>query len=255
MEEREYDLMHAVEEHHWWYVALHETLLPLVAAERTRRARPLRMLDAGCGTGQLCRLLAPFGTVSGCDRSPRALALARARGVTAFAADLASAELGEDQYDLITAIDVLYHRAVSDEAAVLKKFYRALRPGGVLIVHLPAFELLRGDHDLAVHTRRRHTSGTLKPLLAAAGFSLERLGYRLGWLFLPLLALRAGQRLRRHRSPAVAIRSDVATVAPRRNRLLLALCRAERYLSGDRPLPWGTSLLAVARKPQPPGAA
>jgi len=246
--EREYHIMYQVEERHWWYVALHELIARLVAGEAEARGR-LAILDAGCGTGRLASLLQRYGEVRGCDLSPLALAYSRRRGVEAFAADLNSDDLGAGRYDLITAIDVLYHRAVVAEGAVLASLHRALRPGGLLLINVPAHELLRGSHDLAVHTRRRYTRRELLPLLRQAGFTVEWSTYRLGFLFAPLALWRLAKRLLSAGAEPGEVASDVHLPAAPLNRLLLALARAENRLLLRRPLPLGTSLFVVARRP------
>lgn len=253
MNEREYDVMCAVEARHWWYAGLHELIVRRVAREQLRLGRPLEILDAGCGSGRLAELLRPFGRVVGCDCSERALAHARGRGVEVFVADLNDADLGEARFDVVTAIDVLYHRAIRDDRAVVQRLARALRPGGLLILNLPAYEWLRSRHDRAVHTRQRYTRSTLLPLLTGSGLSVETLCYRLA----PLLPLVAAQRLAQRsidilRPQAEAI-SDVKLPSAWVNRLLLGVVRLENRLVERGRIPWGSSLYAVARRPLQPG--
>ena len=248
MNEREYAIMFAAEESHWWYVALHELITGYVAAEAGDGK--LDILDAGCGTGRLCQLLGRFGTVTGCDLSGQAIALSRKRGLERlFQADLNSADLGTEHYDVITSIDVLYHRAIGDDAPVLASFYRALRPGGLLILNLVAFEFLRSTHDVAVHTRKRYTREELLPVLVAAGFRVERATYRLGLLFPPIFLLRLVKRLLPAPPDEQQVDSDVTLPHPLLNRLLLAVMRAENRFLHSHSLPCGTSLFVVARKP------
>jgi len=251
MEPAEYQTMRAAEEHHWWYVGLHHLLINLVRREAAKFRRPLDILDAGCGTGRLCELLQPFGNVTGCDIHPLALEAAAQRGIRCvLRRDLVSDDLGSEQYDLITCVDVLYHRAVNDEQAALRNLHRALRKRGLLILHLPAFELLRGAHDLAVHTRRRFRRNEVVALLCDAGFSVEFASYRLLACFLPALLWRALTRVFVPQTNNGLPRSDVApSASPRIHRLLTGYVKAEnRFLSIPIPLPAGTSVFALARK-------
>lgn len=258
MEPAEYQQMAVAEELHWWYAGLHDLILRIVRAETATLKRPMDILDAGCGTGRLGQLLQSFGNVTGCDIHPLALEAAASRGIRTLRRDLAADGLGDRQYDLITCVDVLYHRAVADEQAALRNLHRALRPGGLLILHLPAFEMLRGAHDLAVHTRRRYRRGEMVRLLETSGFTVKFASYRLCLFFLPALLWRSWTRL-------FAPRSDLASSPlPRANRLLLCGLRAEnRLLATSIPLPFGVSVFALARKngqkelppqynPQPP---
>ncbi len=246
MNPREYGVMYAAEEHHWWYRGLHDLVVRSVAAEH-RHKGPLSILDAGCGTGRLCQLLAPYGTVSGCDVSDLALEFCRKRGLDhVFQADLNDAELGEERYDVITSLDVLYHTAVTDEARVLDSFRRALRPGGLLVLNLVAFEFLRSTHDIAVHTRRRYTRPALAEMLRRSGFTVESATYRHCLLFPPVAAYRLVRRAL-HRAAPEETASDVSLPAPLVNGLLWRLCLLENRIVQHCPLPFGTSVFAVAR--------
>ncbi len=237
--------MAAVEDRHWWYAGLHELMLRWVRRETTGSIRPLDMLDAGCGTGRLCQLMQPFGHVTGCDLHPDALAATRARGINdAFQCDLVADSLGQGSYDVITCVDVLYHRAVTDEAAVLHSLHRALRQGGLLLLHVPAFECLRGAHDRAVHTRRRFRRPELLNLLAQARFTVEFASYRLPLLFLPALLWRVASRQQR------APRADITLRLP--SWLNTALTQAvgweNQWLAAGWRFPFGLSLFVSARK-------
>ena len=123
--------MYRVEDFHWWYRALHELILAAVSREY-RSKGALAILDAGCGTGRLCQLLQPYGSVAGFDLSDEALSCCRERGVgNLFRADLNAFAVRPGSFDMITSIDTLYHQWIIDERAILKKFREALKPGGV----------------------------------------------------------------------------------------------------------------------------
>ncbi len=250
MNRREYRQMYGVEEYHWWYVTLHDLITRAVARERQRAGRGLEILDAGCGTGRLCQLLAPLGTVVGCDLSEEALAWCRERGVTVFRADLNALDLPPDHYDVITSIDTLYHQWVVDDAAVVAAFARALRPGGILVLNLVAFEALRSSHDIAVQTRKRYTRGEVVDLLRGAGLTVELATYRLGLLFPPIALVRLVRRLITAGMPPEEVRSDVTAPPLLLNAILTRLARWENRLITRIPLPLGTSVFAVARRHQ-----
>lgn len=255
MEPAEYTTMAAVEDRHWWYAGVHDFVLRLARSETRRTGGPLTILDAGCGTGRLCQLLRPFGSVAGCDLHPLALAGSARRGVQPlWQCDLSADDLGTGKFDLITCMDVLYHRNISDEAAVLHNLHRALKPGGLLLVQSAAFEILRGAHDLAVHTRRRYRRHELVRLLDDAGFEVEAASYRLPWLFPPCLLWRClHPRAANAVDTATPTRSDLARPCPGFvNEFLTRCVKAENWLltRGAR-LPFGTSVFAAARKPAP----
>lgn len=241
--------MYRVEDEHWWYVALHDLIIGFIAREGERKGQ-LSILDAGCGTGRLCQLLAPFGRVEGRDICEQALGFCRKRGVTDVArVDLSSAELGEGRYDVITAIDLLYHRGIADDASLVAKFRRALKPDGLLILNLVAFEFLRSTHDIAVHTRKRYRRRETAALLENLGFQVETAVYRLGFLFPPIAAYRIARRLLHGGKDATLVDSDLRLPPRVVNRLLRAFALKENRLLERGFGPWGSSLFMTARRP------
>lgn len=185
MERTEYEVMAAVESRHWWYGgmrAIAAALLDEVYAGR----RDLRILDAGCGTGGNVIFLRRYGSVAAVDLAPEAALFGaeRLRGALVRASVLALPFVDE-WFDLVTSFEVLYHRGVPDETVALRETWRVLRPGGRLLLRLPAFEWLRGRHDCAVHGRRRYTANEVRELLQPQGFEVERISY-VNTLLLPL---------------------------------------------------------------------
>jgi SAM-dependent methyltransferase len=250
VEEIEYERLRSVEEEHWWYVSLHALILDFVCGESERLGRSLKILDAGCGTGRLCQLLAPIGEVHGCDIHHLAVELATRRGISnVVLLDLSDRRIGEDSYDVITMMDVLYHRRLTSELAVLRNLHKALREGGILMMQVPAFEILRGSHDVAVHTRRRYRRRQVVRMLEGCGFRIELATYRLAGMFLPLLAWRLGSRILSS-SQSAPPASDVARLPPRFiNRVLAGLLSLEnRFVLRGKRLPVGTSVFVFARK-------
>jgi SAM-dependent methyltransferase len=245
MERSEYETMAAVEDRHWWYSgmrAISAALLDSVYAGR----RDLRILDAGCGTGGNAALLRRYGQVVGLDLAPEALALGSARLpgglVRGSVLDLPFADAS---FDLVTSFDVLYHRAVPDETPALREVARVLRPGGRLLIRLPAYEFLRGKHDRAVHTRRRYTAAEVRALLDAHGFMVERCSYINALLF----PLPAAQRLLERALPALERpESDLALPPPPVNEALRWPLAAEAaWLARGGHFPFGLSVIALAR--------
>lgn len=243
MPAREYDVMRRAEERHWWYRALRS----LVARELARTvARPAaaRVLDAGCGTGGgLVRWRVTLGVPCyGIDLAGGALAHCAERGERRVAqAPLEALPFREDTFDAVVSLDVLCLEGV-DEPRSLAEIRRVLRPGGSLILNLPAFAGLRGEHDRAVRIRHRYTSQELARLLRASGFAVGRIRYWNTALF-PLAWL--VRRLRRGSGEAT---SDLVPLPGPLNAALAALLRLETTLLARAAPPFGTSVLAVAVK-------
>ncbi|TAK24634.1 MAG: class I SAM-dependent methyltransferase [Chloroflexota bacterium] len=249
MNAEQYARMREAEDTHWWYVGTRA-----IAADAIGRlALPpgSRILDAGCGTAGNLAMLCRFGSVVGIDVSGLALDLAAARVVTDSAsahrrwfvrASVEQLPLFDRSFDLVTSFEVLYHRAVRDDVAALREFRRALRPGGYVLLRLPAFEWLRGAHDRAVHTERRYTAAGLATKLDQAGFQLVDVTH-VNALLLPVVVLkRAVERL------TGAVGDDLAPTPG----FVDAVCRAalaiERRVLRLRRLPLGVSLQAIARR-------
>ena len=243
MPDREYARMRQVEDGHWWYQALRSLVARELARYGTRRD-PVRVLDVGCGTGGgLVRWAATVGAPScGIDLSTAALAHCRARGERLVAQASAEAlPFGSDAFDVVVSLDVLCLDGV-DEARALAEIHRVLRPGGVLVMNLPAFEALRGAHDRAVRIRHRFVRREVAALLRAAGFGAARVSYWNTALF-PAVWL-----TRRLRHGGAEPTSDLAPPPGPVNAALAALVQAEASLLRRVRAPFGTSVLGVAVK-------
>lgn len=216
-----------------------------------RDATPL-ILDAGCGTGGVLRKLGASRRLFGLDRSPLALERARRRGAFPLCrGSVTRLPYRSGSFDLILSLDVLYHRGVESDLEALREFRRCLRPGGFLILNLPAFESLRSSHDLAIHTGRRYRRGQLGRLLEEAGLAPVRITYWNTTLF-PAIALFRWLRRGRAASPGRAPDpSDVAPVPLPFDRILGWVLDLERVWLRALDLPFGLSLFAVARREGP----
>ncbi len=246
METDEYHSLAAAEDQHWWFLSLHDLVLASLRAAGCKK--PARLLDAGCGTGGLALRLAEFGLVDAFDASNLAVSLARERGVAARLADLNTISLKAAQYDAVTCIDVLYHRDVADETRALNELARSLKPGGLLLLHLPAFEWLRGEHDRRVHTRHRYRLAEVEARLKTCGLNVEHASYRV-MLPLPgmLLARAYGSLRRRLARDGRPTASRVRTPPTWINLPLTLVGRVENEISRRFRLPFGSSLYVLAR--------
>jgi SAM-dependent methyltransferase len=251
MEREQYELMFAQEERHWWYVgmrristALLERYPPLVDGQDRR---PLEILDAGCGSGGTTSYLRRFGRVTGVDLAPEALALARKRCLDRLARSSVGALPFQDgSFDVVTSFDVLYHLNVDDDLAALGDIHRVLRPGGVALIRLPAFDWIRGAHDEAVHTRHRYTRDELSEKLEDAGFRLEHATYA-NFVLFPLAPAKRYLEQRKGTREATDLWLPPGPV----NRLLADLLSLEALPARQLGLPWGLSVFAVARRVHP----
>jgi SAM-dependent methyltransferase len=249
MEAAEYRKLAEVEDKMWYFRALHGHIERELAARFGSDASAARtLLDAGCGTGGLIRRLAPRHPAwrwTGVDMEPLACALARERTADAKAeireASVTALPYGEAAFDAVVSADVLYH--VEDDAAALRQFFRVLRPGGVVVINVPAYRWLWSYHDEAVHARRRYARGEVLAKLRAGGFASARATH---WNALPLPLVIA----RRKFFPAPRDGSDVRLFpAPVEAAFNAAMAAERAWLGAFGSLPFGCSIFAVARKP------
>lgn len=243
-----YALHHEHEQTHWWFAARREIVLHLLRkeiAQEPQLQKPLRLLDIGCGAGGMLGYLAQFGEVMGVDPEPNAVAWAREKGS-------ANVKLGslpdnlpfgpDDRFDIITLLDVIEH--VEEDTQSLQRVHSLLQPNGRIIITVPAFQFLWTGHDLINEHKRRYTRSQLLDTMRKAGLRVDFLSYYNTILFPPVAAVRL---LKRGVGRADQVAADLGAVPRPLNRALTAIFAAERYLLGSVPLPFGVSLIAIAR--------
>jgi SAM-dependent methyltransferase len=233
------------EPRHFWFHGFRAYVVPVIreiAADR----RDLRMIDCGCGTGyNLKTVLQPYGRAFAFDMSPDALQRSRALGRPVVRADMEQIPFRTGTFDLATSFDVV--QSVSDDHAAVHEMTRVLKPGGHLVMNVAALECLRGDHSDVWREWRRYTRDSGTRLIEGAGLEVVRVAYLFASLVPMMLTVRMVQRaLRPFREP----RGDTELTIPPGpiNALLAGLVRGEAALARRLPLPFGSSLLIVARK-------
>ncbi len=245
MNPKEYELMFQVEDHHWWYLGMEKITRSLLGFFY-HPGLNLKILDAGCGTGAaMASYLCDYGAVTGVDISALALRYSGLRGVRDLSrASVVQLPFSSGSFDLVTSFDVLYERAVGDDALSVREFCRVLRKGGRVLLRLPAYNWLRGSHDLAVHTARRYTTGKVAQLFKLNGLVSEYLSYANTFLF----PIALGKRLCEKVFPPRTDASDLALEAGRISPLLQSILGWEAALIPHTRLPFGLSVFAVGRK-------
>ena len=238
METDEYRRMFELEEAHWWYRGLRELVLFYLS---TLTSASALVLDAGCGTGKVLETISCQCSAIGIDISVEALGFCRKRSIPVSRATITELPFENDRFDAVISLDVLYHKWVINDQKGLQENFRVLKPGGKLILHVPAYPILFGGHDRVVGTRRRYRSSEIKQKICEVGFVPLTLSYRNTLLF-PLLLL--------HRLTHNTAVSDLHRVHVTFNRLLLFILHIEnRVLTRDLRFPFGASLFCVATKP------
>ena len=238
---------HEVGNSYWWLVGKYEIIMDCIARLVTVDAQAT-VLDAGCGPGNLLDRLRTYGNVTGSDLSLDALRFCRSRGYRRLLrSQLDHLALRSETFDLVTAIDVLEH--MPDDLAGLREIHRVLRPGGFVVLTVPAFQVLWGEHDELYGHYRRYRTAQVAALLEASHLEVLKLTYFQPLYFLPLLLFRRWKQLwRRTADQSPAQRDDFVHLTPWVNRLLTRLLAAERHVLRRWNFPFGATLLAVGRR-------
>jgi SAM-dependent methyltransferase len=239
MEREVYEAMAEHDERHWWYRARRQ-----VIAELIRRKVPLpkdaRLLEIGCGTGHNLPMLGEFGQVDALEVDPIARGMAEKRlGRMVLSSPLPALDgLPDDTYDIVAALDVVEH--IPDDKAALEGIARVLKPGGKLLMTVPAHQWMWSAHDVVNHHQRRYSKRDFKRLVDQSPLQLESIGYLNSLLFPLAMAQRLASKLTGKED------ANLAPPAEPINQVLERVFALERRVIGRIPLPPGLSLFAVA---------
>jgi SAM-dependent methyltransferase len=238
------------EDRHWWFRGRRR----IVSGELARLPLPAdaRILDVGCGSGRMFDALSVYGELSGLDMNSESVAIARGRGYVDVREGLVEQlPWAPGTFALITMLDVLEHTA--DDRVALRELRRVTRPGGYLLVTVPAYQALWANHDVLNQHYRRYSRTMLRRAALASGWQVQRMTFFNSFLLAPAAAVRLSQRLRRERPEEH--RADLE-IGPRWLYPVLELpLRAEAYwLERERTLPAGLSLMGLLRRDEPNGA-
>ena len=239
MERVVYEQMAELDQRHWWYVARREVLAALIRRE-VRPPAKASVLEIGCGTGHNLAMLSEFGHVDALELDDEARAVAEERlGRKVMSAPLPQlAGVPRKHYDLIGAFDVVEH--IDDDATALASIAARLKPGGKLVVTVPAHQWMWSAHDVVNHHKRRYSKRALKRLFESSPLKLDAIGYFNSLLFPVAVAERLSSKMRGKDE------ADLKMPPAPLNSALEKVFAAERHLVGRLPLPLGLSLFAVA---------
>lgn len=242
MKPDEYRIMFEVEDTHWWYRGLRENLA--LYWERYFSGKQPRVLDVGCGTGAVLEWLTQRTQPSGIDFSTDAIRFCRQRGHAQSAVASALAlPCAPESFDLVLSFDMLPQSSMPDKLVPLREMHAALKPGGLLFLNVPAYQWLHSSHDAAVLQDRRFARAELKEMLNATGFECLEITHWNTLLFPIIVPVRLWRKL------VPPAQSDLADKpGGLSNALFGQLLTIERALMKRFPLPFGLSLLAIARK-------
>jgi SAM-dependent methyltransferase len=241
--ERKY---HSYEKEHWWFRARREMIIFLLKKYANKDAA---ILDVGCSGGILLRelQLAGFTNITGIDISRQAIYQCKKEGIAnVLKMDAQFTDFEVGKFDFVIASDILEH--IEKDRRALQEWQRILKPGGILLLFVPAFQQLWGKHDELNEHKRRYDKNNLSALMAREGYRLIKQGY---WNMISLpvaFFLKMAEYLKRKLKIVSSQNSRLVAVNFYLNKLIFSWMKVENYLAEMVGLPWGLSIFIIAKK-------
>ena len=234
--------MAQVEDSHWWFCARRSIVASMIS--RLDLSPGARILEPGCGTGGNFAMLARFGEVYAMDADPDACRFSSARKTAIVQQGQLPDQVPFENvtFELVVMTDVLEHLVRDQETLTVLR--ERLKPGGSILATVPAFPFLWSAHDATHHHERRYVAGELRALFERAGYAVDYLSY---YNFLLFPAIAAARLLGRLRKSSPQHDHDLRAHSGLVNSLLRTVFSSERYAIGHLAVPFGVSLLVVAR--------
>jgi SAM-dependent methyltransferase len=250
----EQPVIHIPEDDHWWFASRTRALNVLMRQYLPSDPDGVRLLDIGCGAGNMIHHLSHYGQVKGLEIDERPVKKARERGYDVQQFDATQPmPFSDNTFDAVTTLDVIEHN--EDDMAILADSWRILKTGGHIVITVPAFMWLwTHNDDLNAHVRR-YTRSELGEKLEKTGFKVNRITYNNFFVFplaALLLLLRRGsgakQELASHHVSEEEYQVEMEPASPPVNAALTLVGKVEAGLIKRLNLPVGTSLIAIAEK-------
>lgn len=237
-----YRIFFKIQKKHWWFVTKKDIVLDTVDRYSTNGS-DTKVLDIGCGSGLMLNALEDVGQVFGMDMSDDAIKFSKeifsGQVEKGFLPDQIPYQ--ENFFDLITALDVIEH--VDQDIDSLKAMHSKLVSGGMAVITVPAYMFLWSSFDELNEHKRRYTLPELNAKLVEAGFTVEKISYFNTLLFPIVYVVRMLNNLLKRDGS-----SEIDMPSKPLNFILKAIFGIEKYLLKYVNLPFGVSIIAVARK-------
>lgn len=248
MQENEYKTLYELEDYYWWYVGRRQIIRTVL--RQTLPKSPIGItIDYGCGTGSNLPLLTEMcGKVTGLDIAQQAVDYCHKRGLPDVYRIDGPSDIrthAPKGADLITLLDVLEH--IEDDEQALRGFLDCLSAHGRLLLTVPAYQFLWSNHDVALHHHRRYTLRGLRRKLEKAGYEIVKGTYAITIMF-PVIAFYRLANILVRSTDISDPKSSHVILPPKLNRFIIWLLYAEAWLCRVIRLPFGTSVVVVAKK-------
>lgn len=256
MQEHYYLNLSEAEKKHWYFAARRQCIEDLICRYILPGVKEprLKILDAGCGTGGTTNFLTRFGTVTALELSETAIRLLKTNYphldvVKGSVEDMDNLLIKVD-FDLITALGVLYHKEIKNPLYALKNINHKLKTGGWLMWQEAAYPFLKRKHDELSQGARRFLPAQMHSLLIESGFQIC-FGSHVGSFIFPLaLILALLSKIENTDTSTVRGESIDRKVPPKYfNTILYDISRLEMKCALNVfPIPIGVSYFIMAKK-------
>lgn len=241
------ELTYRAEQSHFWFRGFRQYMTPALARATAGVARA-RILDCGCGTGSNLDMLRPYGDAVGFDLTRIGPEFARTHGHRVAQASISDIPFPSAAFDLVTSFDVFQTLPDAVERAAIVEIARVLKPGGWVLLHVAALDILHGKHSVLSEETRRYTRASLRSLVEGAGLRIERLTFDHLTLLPMMLPVRMWHRLTAKDGVVAAGEGEITVPVAPVNALLTALVSLEALALRAVDMPIGSSLMCLARK-------
>ncbi|MCK4266275.1 MAG: class I SAM-dependent methyltransferase, partial [Thermoplasmata archaeon] len=243
-----FEFLFEMEQKHFWHVGRKEIIYD-VLKRNTPHLAELRMLEIGCGNGSvLAYLKEKEVNIEGGDIFIEGLKFCQQRSdpVALYQVDILSLPFRND-FDIIGVFDVLEH--IEEDEKALAEISQALKPGGTILITVPAHKLLWSYFDESSNHKRRYSRKEIVTKLERNDFVIKKMSFYMFFLFPLMLSIRMiNNTLRRNEAKRNARTSIELKTVPLVNRIFLELLRLEKWLMRYLDLPFGASLMVLAEK-------
>jgi SAM-dependent methyltransferase len=246
MNPEEYRRHYDFEEDYWWFIGRRKIIFDQIARLPLHPEKSL-ILDAGCGTGFITKLLSTYGKTFGIEVSEEGLLFCKSRNLKNLVrGNIQNSPFTAHRFDLITLLDLLEH--LDEDVQVLREMYRICKEGGYLLIFVPAYAFLWSGEDVVSQHRRRYTAKELLNKVQESGFLVKKLSYVNTFLFPVIFSLITFNKFFR---PDTLFKSNLKPLPIFLNKILAQILKSESFFLRKINFPFGTSLLCLAVKSGP----
>ncbi|KKR03860.1 MAG: Methyltransferase type 11 [Parcubacteria group bacterium GW2011_GWC2_39_14] len=231
---------------HWWFVG-RSSLIRSLLSHHLKKSNEQTLLDIGCGMGGNAELLQNFGETTGLDPQKQAVETCSKKYDHVILGTVYNIPK-EKKFNAITLLDVLEH--ITDDQETLNTIYEQTKPGGIVLITVPAFPFLWSNHDVLLHHKRRYTKTELKQKTKQAGFEILTISHFMFTTFPFFLIFRLCGRVWRKLAKIQTYFDPIFLLPRPLNSFLIKIINLEGKIIKHKPLPFGSSLVCCAQKPK-----